>query len=69
MQTYSADLNAMRPLADHELDAVSGGFVYIAVVVGSFLAGTGIRMGLDKIAEGIAEPQGTLKGIKPRGGK
>ena len=41
--------------------------MYIAVVVGSFLAGTGIRMGLDKIAEKVGEGQGTLKGIKPMG--
>jgi hypothetical protein len=63
--------NKMGALSDHELEAVSGGFVYIAVVVGSFLAGTGIRMGLDKITEAIAEPQGTLKGlnITPKGGK
>jgi hypothetical protein len=54
-------------LSDIDLDKVSGGFVYIAVVVGSFLAGTGIRMGLDKIAEKVGEGQGTLKGIKPMG--
>lgn len=44
MQTHSLD-NTMRPLPDHELDAVTGGFVYIAVVVGSFALGTGISTG------------------------
>ncbi|MET3838303.1 hypothetical protein [Bradyrhizobium sp. OAE829] len=68
MQTHSSHLNTMPALTDNELDAVSGGFVYIAVIVGSFAVGTGIRMGLDKITEGA---EGTLKGlsIKPKGGK
>ena len=34
-------------LSIDELDAASGGFVYIAVVVGAFAAGTAIRMGFD----------------------
>jgi hypothetical protein len=60
--------NQTSTLTHTELDAVSGGFLYIAVVVGSFAVGTGIRMGLDKITEGA---EGTLKGlsIKPKGGK
>ena len=44
MQTHSLD-HTMHSLSDHELDAVSGGFVYIAVVVGAFAVGTGISTG------------------------
>ena len=40
-------------LKTDELDSVSGGFIWIPVVVGSFLLGTGIRMGLDKIIEQV----------------
>ena len=51
MTTLNAEMTRTKT-ADHELsidelDAASGGFVYIAVVVGAFALGTGIRMGLD----------------------
>lgn len=38
-----------------ELETVSGGFIWIPVVVGSFLLGTGIRMGIDKLVEKITK--------------
>lgn len=34
-------------LSIDELDNVSGGFLWIAAVVGGFAVGTGIRMGID----------------------
>ena len=51
MTTLNAEMTRTRT-ADHELsidelDAASGGFIYIAVVVGAFAAGTAIRMGID----------------------
>ncbi|MBR1193942.1 hypothetical protein JQ634_34765 [Bradyrhizobium sp. AUGA SZCCT0240] len=42
-------------LKTNELDAVSGGFIWIPVVVGSFFVGTGIRMGIDKIVEKVTK--------------
>ena len=36
-----------------ELDAASGGFLWIGVVVGAFALGTAIRMGIDKVVEKI----------------
>jgi uncharacterized membrane protein YedE/YeeE len=37
----------IRELSIEELDDVNGGFIWIAAVVGGFLIGTGIRMGID----------------------
>ena len=37
----------VRELSANELDAVSGGFLWIGVVVGAFALGTAIREGLD----------------------
>ena len=48
-------LNKTEELKTNELDAVSGGFIWIPVVVGSFLLGTGIRMGIDKIVEKLTK--------------
>ena len=36
-----------RELSIEELDETSGGFLWIAAVVGGFAAGTAIRMGID----------------------
>lgn len=47
--------NKTDELKNNELDAVSGGFIWIPVVVGSFLLGTGIRMGIDKIVEKVTK--------------
>lgn len=47
------DTAAIRPLDTNEVDAVSGGFIYIPVVVGSFMLGTGIRMGADWLVKKI----------------
>ena len=47
--------NKTDELKTNELDAVSGGFIWIPVVVGSFLLGTGIRMGIDKIIEKVTK--------------
>jgi hypothetical protein len=41
----------IRELSINEIDNVSGGFLWIGVVVGAFLLGTGIRMGIDKAIE------------------
>ena len=38
---------AERELSIDELDSASGGFIWIAAVVGGFAVGTGIRMGFD----------------------
>jgi hypothetical protein len=38
---------AERELSIDELDSASGGFLWIAAVVGGFAVGTGIRMGFD----------------------
>jgi hypothetical protein len=38
---------AERELSIDELDSASGGFIWIAAVVGGFAAGTAIRMGFD----------------------
>jgi hypothetical protein len=43
----------VRELSIEEVDAVSGGFLWIPVVVGAFLLGTAIRMGIDKAVEKI----------------
>ncbi len=43
----SADLAFPRPLDDAEIDGVSGGFLWIGVVVGAFAAGVAIRAGID----------------------
>ena len=42
-QTKTAD----HELSIDELDSASGGFIWIAAVVGGFAAGTAIRMGFD----------------------
>jgi bacteriocin-like protein len=42
-------------LNTNELDAVSGGFIWIPVVVGGFLLGTAIRMGIDKVVEKVTK--------------
>jgi bacteriocin-like protein len=42
-------------LNTNELDAVSGGFIWIPVVVVSFLVGTAIRAGIDKVVEKITK--------------
>jgi len=47
--------NKADELKTNELDAVSGGFIWIPVVVGSFLLGTAIRTGIDKIVEKITK--------------
>ena len=36
-----------RELSIEELEQTSGGFIWIAAVVGGFAAGTAIRMGID----------------------
>jgi hypothetical protein len=36
-----------------ELDTASGGFIYIAVLVGAFALGTAIRTGIDKVVAKI----------------
>ena len=38
---------AEHELSIDELDSASGGFIWIAAVVGGFAAGTAIRMGFD----------------------
>ncbi len=38
-------------LSAEETESVSGGFIWIAAVVGGFLVGTGIRMGIDWLLE------------------
>ena len=43
----------VRELSANELDAVSGGFLWIGVVVAAFALGTAIREGLD--GEGFVE--------------
>ncbi len=47
----------LRTLDPTEIDATSGGFIWIPVVVGSFLLGTGIRMGLDALVDKITAPR------------
>jgi len=42
-------------LNTNELDAVSGGFIWIPVVVGAFLLGTAIRTGIDKVVEKVTK--------------
>ena len=42
-------------LNTNELDAVSGGFIWIPVVVGAFLLGTAIRTGIDKVVDKITK--------------
>ena len=42
-------------LKSNELDAVSGGFIWIPVVVGAFLLGTAIREGIDKVVEKVTK--------------
>lgn len=42
-------------LNTNELDAVSGGFIWIPVVVGAFLLGTAIRAGIDKVVEKVTK--------------
>lgn len=42
-------------LNTNELDAVSGGFLWIPVVVGAFLLGTAIRTGIDKVVDKITK--------------
>lgn len=42
-------LMSMRPLDETELDAVSGGFIWILPVVGGFALGTAIRWGISKL--------------------
>ena len=49
LNTKTAELNA------NELDAVSGGFIWIPVVVGAFLLGTAIRTGIDKVVEKVTK--------------
>lgn len=41
----------IRPLETEEVNQVSGGLIYIPVVVGAFALGTGIRMGISWIAK------------------
>jgi hypothetical protein len=36
-----------------ELETVSGGFLWIPVVVGAFLLGTAIRAGIDKVVDKV----------------
>jgi hypothetical protein len=47
--------NKSDELKTDELDAVSGGFIWIPVVVGAFLLGTAIRTGIDKVVEKITK--------------
>ena len=51
--SLSNEVAAIRPLGTDEVDAISGGFIYIPVVVGSFMLGTGIRMGADWLVKKI----------------
>jgi hypothetical protein len=46
----------VRQLDTEELAAVSGGFIWIPVVVGSFLLGTAIRTGIDAAVQKITAP-------------
>ena len=51
MTTLNMEMTKTKT-ADHELsldelDSASGGFIWIAAVVGGFAAGTAIRMGID----------------------
>lgn len=47
--------NKANELNTNELDSVSGGFIWIPVVVVSFLVGTGIRMAVDKVVEKVTK--------------
>ncbi len=47
--------NKANELNTNELDAVSGGFIWIPVVVVSFLVGTAIRAGIDKVVEKVTK--------------
>jgi hypothetical protein len=47
----TGSLTAPRLITDSELEAVSGGFIYIPVVVGAFAAGVAIRAGIDKFVD------------------
>jgi hypothetical protein len=47
------DNNKADELKLDELDAASGGFLWIGVVVGAFALGTAIRMGIDKVVAKI----------------
>jgi len=42
-------------LKTDELETVSGGFIWIPVVVGAFLLGTAIRTGIDKVVDKITK--------------
>lgn len=45
----------VRELTNDELESVSGGFLWIGVVVGAFAAGTAIRMGIDALVHKITK--------------
>jgi hypothetical protein len=42
-------------LKTNELETVSGGFIWIPVVVIPFLLGTAIRTGIDKVVEKVTK--------------
>ena len=49
----AADTAPLRVLDAAELDAVSGGFLWIPVVVVAFAAGVAIRAGVDAVVEKV----------------
>jgi hypothetical protein len=55
--TGETEMTKLNTKADElkidELETVSGGFLWIPVVVGAFLLGTAIRTGIDKVVDKI----------------
>ncbi|MBR1154795.1 hypothetical protein [Bradyrhizobium sp. JYMT SZCCT0428] len=49
LNTEARELNAV------ELDSVSGGFIWIPVVVVAFATGTAIRMGIDAVVDKVTK--------------